>query len=783
MKKRLIAFILLCTMIAGNIQVPAFAKTLSLSYNGKTVKYTGKQIKVTCDGSNVALSKTPGIMMGSAGYAMLPYYETFVKSKIKASKQYSSSTKQLILTYKSNSLKMKVNSRTAYLNGRSIKLPIAPVMVTYKDSGITRILVPSRSVASYLNIPYSWNSARSTVAISSNNKGSASVSGSTATSSASPTSYIYSGKTYKLSKRNVVYDGSSVNLSSAPACVIGGYNMVPYYDTFVKNGPKVGRSYSSKTKTLVLTSTVSGNKNRLTMKVNSKTADLNGKKITLPKAPVFLKFSKNGSSVIYVPAKAIGPLLGFNYSYSSSNKTISYTPGLSIKMGSSYSVYTRTRVAVKSNDKAVATAIPGILVDNTTLIPVAATFNKKYGLDVTYSYSNKKATFKRGNITVTMTMNSSKAKVGTSTKTMPVAARLIYLPASDKTYVMVPGQFVTEALGLKYRYSSGVSYVDLPNPVDNDISNNDNTGNNSIGNGNSNAGGGNSPDISNNDKFQATIQLNRPSDVARGSIVCTDDYNNKRLVISMPGDRRSYYSDNRPSLPGGVTFSTSYTGGKTELYFKTSVINGFRVQEDSGKIYIQNGKPTSMFKNVIVLDAGHGGSDSGATGNGYKEKDFTLSIVKGAKKHFDTDSNYKVYYTRLADTYPSLTARSALANEVEADLFLSVHINSYNKTSAGTETLYNPKRNLKNPAGLNCLKLATYVQQYVRSSTGFTNRGLKERTDLSVLNRNQVPAALVEIGFITNPTEAKKMAANLDNYGKAVYDSIVYAASQYPTNR
>ena len=232
-----------------------------------------------------------------------------------------------------------------------------------------------------------------------------------------------------------------------------------------------------------------------------------------------------------------------------------------------------------------------------------------------------------------------------------------------------------------------------------------------------------------------------------------------------------------------VTFSTSYKSGETSLYFKTSTINGFRVKEDNSKIYIQNGTPTSMFKNVIVLDAGHGGSDAGATGNGYKEKDFTLSIVKGAKTHFDANSDYKVYYTRLSDTYPSLSSRSALANEVKADLFLSVHINSYSKTSAGTETLYNPKRNLKNPAGLNCYNLASYVQQYVRASTGFTNRGLKQRTDLSVLNRNQVPAALVEIGFISNPTEAKKMAANLDNYGKAIYDSILHAASKYPTNR
>ena len=68
-------------------------------------------------------------------------------------------------------------------------------------------------------------------------------------------------------------------------------------------------------------------------------------------------------------------------------------------------------------------------------------------------------------------------------------------------------------------------------------------------------------------------------------------------------------------------------------------------------------------KNILVLDAGHGGSDSGATGNRLREKDLTLSIVLAAKKQFDKDKNYAVYYTRTTDTYPSLTDRSDLAKQ------------------------------------------------------------------------------------------------------------------------
>ncbi|MDO4555358.1 MAG: N-acetylmuramoyl-L-alanine amidase [Lachnospiraceae bacterium] len=773
MKKRILSFIILFALVMGNFSFPVEAKTLKLSYNGKTVNYSGKQLKLTCDGSNISLTKTPGILMGSAGYAMLPYYEAFVKSNIKATKKYYSSTKKLYLTYNSNTLQMTLNSRTAYLNGTKVTLPVAPIMVTYNDYGVTRILVPSRAVASYLDIQYEWKSALSTVAISSNT--TSNIVSTASTSTSAPTSYIYNGETYSISKRNVVYNGSAISLTSTPALTLGGYNMVPYHYTFVKNGPKIKKSYSSKTKQLVLTSTLNGNKNVLTMKVNSKTASLNGKKVTLPKAPVFIKFSKKGSNIIYVPAKAVGTLLGFSYSYTSSTKRISYTPGLSIKIsGSSYSVYTRTQVAVMAGSSKISTKIPGILVNNTTLIPASATFKSKYGLGVTYTYSNKKATFKRGSNTVIVTMNSSIASVNGTNKSMTVAARLIYLPSTKTNYVMVPGEFVTEALGLTYQYSSGTAHISIP----------------SSSTGSSTAGTSDDSVVSSDSDFKATITLSRPSSVSKGTITCTDDYANKALLIVMSGDQRSYYSSNKPSLPSGVTFSTSYSSstGKTTLSFKTSTINGFKVKEEGSNIYIQNGTPSTIYKNIIVLDAGHGGSDSGATGNGYKEKDFTLSIVKAAKTYFDNNSDYKVYYTRLTDTYPSLSDRYKLANEVNADMFISVHINSAGSTATGTETLYNPDRNKKSDAGLTCYQLASYVHKYIQASTGFSDRGLKQRctrlsNGLAVLNNNNGPATLTEIGFISNASEAKKMAANLTSYGKALYNAVVYTTSKYPTKR
>lgn len=177
---------------------------------------------------------------------------------------------------------------------------------------------------------------------------------------------------------------------------------------------------------------------------------------------------------------------------------------------------------------------------------------------------------------------------------------------------------------------------------------------------------------------------------------------------------------------------------------------------------------------TLVLDAGHGGMDSGATGNGYREKSMTLDILLGAKRMFDNDNRFKVYYTRTSDTYPSLTDRSDLANNYNADLFVSIHINSASASAHGTETLYNSSRNTvtaKN--GLTSRELATYIQRSVVATTGFTNRGLKNRTDLSVLNRTKMPACLIEYGFISNSKEAKQMNANTTRYGQELYQAIV----------
>ena len=131
---------------------------------------------------------------------------------------------------------------------------------------------------------------------------------------------------------------------------------------------------------------------------------------------------------------------------------------------------------------------------------------------------------------------------------------------------------------------------------------------------------------------------------------------------------------------------------------------------------------------IVVLDAGHGGSDPGASGNGLIEKNLTLSMLNKARALFDSDGTIKCYATRTTDTYPSFNDRTDLGNDV-GDAFISIHINAAANTSAaGTETysLYaNDQGN-----GLTSYGLASEILKNLLSQLGTKDRKLKVKIGL-----------------------------------------------------
>jgi beta-N-acetylglucosaminidase len=255
---------------------------------------------------------------------------------------------------------------------------------------------------------------------------------------------------YQAKTISVSFDGTTLNLTKTPALTINKHNMVPYYTALCKSGPKVKRSYQSKTKTLTLTY----QSNVLTMTVGKKAATLNGEDVTLSVAPFKIQYEKKGSSYIMVPLKEVAVYLGIHYSYSSSDRAVTLTKGLSIKYDDTYYAYTGTKNTVTVDGTKVSSTMPSININGIPYLPASAVCQSKYGLGVTYSYRSKKATFDNGLHKVVVTMGSNIAEVDGEKLTMPGKARLVRLVSKSKNYVMVPAQFVCEALNLSYSYQS-----------------------------------------------------------------------------------------------------------------------------------------------------------------------------------------------------------------------------------------------------------------------------------------------------------------------------------------
>lgn len=170
----------------------------------------------------------------------------------------------------------------------------------------------------------------------------------------------------------------------------------------------------------------------------------------------------------------------------------------------------------------------------------------------------------------------------------------------------------------------------------------------------------------------------------------------------------------------------------------------------------------------IVLDAGHGGNDPGAVGGNLFEKDVNIQVVKKLETKLKA-AGAEVYLTRKEDEYITLPERVRMAESVKADLFLSVHANSYSSSSAhGAEVLY------KQP---NSKRLAEILAPLVAQAGGIHNRGIKHRTDLYLFNNQSRPTVLVELAFISNPQE-RTMLFN-PTYQNRVAEAIVKGIIQW----
>lgn len=223
---------------------------------------------------------------------------------------------------------------------------------------------------------------------------------------------------------------------------------------------------------------------------------------------------------------------------------------------------------------------------------------------------------------------------------------------------------------------------------------------------------------------------------------------------------------------------------------------------------------------TVVLDAGHGGHDPGNLGSGYKEKEIALDIVLKIGDILKKDPNIKVVYTRKDDSFVDLYVRGKIANDAQADLFVSVHCNSHNSSAHGTETfvlgLNANNRNfevakkensviyleedyevnyaaydINSPEsfiGLTMMQeefldqsvfLAKSIQDNFTDKLNRVNRGVKQ-AGFIVLHQTFMPSVLIETGFLTYKPEGAYLDSKKGKVDMA--QSIAKAVKKYKTH-
>jgi len=191
-------------------------------------------------------------------------------------------------------------------------------------------------------------------------------------------------------------------------------------------------------------------------------------------------------------------------------------------------------------------------------------------------------------------------------------------------------------------------------------------------------------------------------------------------------------------------------------------------------------KPTlPKREEVIVVDAGHGGKDSGTNSklHDYAEKQLTLETALLVCESLKA-LGYKTVLTRSDDTFVSLDARAEMANTLNADLFVSVHYNHCGSEEAeGVEVYYYKEGKTPQSERILCSKeLGREVLKTIICHTKAESRGVKQ-ANFAVVRQTKMPAVLIEAGFLSNPKERQKIKSH--HYKKSLALGIAHGVDHY----
>ena len=728
----LLMIVLICviSIIPSNY---ALAADFKIKYDGKTITYTKAQTKITLDGKKVDFGKNPGIIIDDV--CMVPAKEVFEQA-LGASYVFDEESGAFSIKQHNVVVSMTIGSKKAYVNGNQKTLSVAPKKVKFFHTNQTKVMVPFRFVAESLGYSYSWSKSESTSKLTSpliirykSNYESTELS---------EDDWV----TYTGTKGKLHYNGAQINLSDIPVISIDGTNLVQVEEVF---GDVIGLDYSYNTTAGIIT--LRRNDIKITMTLNSRDVLVNDVPYEMNTEVRLVENKKTQNSYIMAPIDFLAKHLGYTYSWNSSDETAvikrtdtDYThlewnediltaAGSSSNMVTNIDVYNRNK-----NDIVTITGLSALTAivsednsEDTITIDVLNVFNQ---------IDEVQKSFTDG-----LFINGVKVKPsgnGISIILMKEATGTYYTSQSGNTFEIV----MCENSTINVQDSSYEMKFSLPDGV--------------------------------------TIE----------DITDEDLYHENKFILTLPGNYLDYFSENpisyNTSIVKNVTVSLN-SAKNTQLKVQTKKLQGYKLNDCIEYIGVTIDNPSKVYKKIVVLDAGHGGKDGGATKSSTKEKTLNYNIIyKKAKEYFNsTDSDIKAYWTRTTDTYVDLNTRAAFAEKVEADIFISLHMNSATSTTGkGLEVLY-ASNNKNEMSEMDSKKMAKIFQDQLIADLKMTDRGIKDRVNLVVLKKNVVPAVLIELGFMSNSSDFKKLSNSSfqEKAAESIYKATQKCFNAYPTGR
>lgn len=282
-------------------------------------------------------------------------------------------------------------------------------------------------------------------------------------------------------------------------------------------------------------------------------------------------------------------------------------------------------------------------------------------------------------------------------------------------------------------------------------------------------------------KEQKQLNIELPEGVEGKDITITNDYFTKTVYVRFAKGVDDYSNEYSVRGSSNNIASLSYYKDGEAYVLEIGLDKACELSYfyKDGYLCMELVDPHEIYDKIIVIDAGHGGRQPGAVKKDIYEKDLNLDIVKQIKEVFEEagHDNIKIYYTRLTDTNPTLEERVDLANNLNADLFISIHNNASSSgrftDENGTMVLYSPG----DEGSYTSTRLAEICLEHVTESTGSTDLGLVDGDYVYIVRTSKVPVALVEVGYMTNTDELENLqdAEYQRKVAEGVYNAIMAA--------